>query len=662
MKIVVGVCFFFSFLFGHYVDGKLDEEDLQYIKNHKVVKVCVNPDWAPIEFRENRVPKGISIDILKLISKKVGFKLKFIDTKSWVESQLFLKEGVCDITPTAIKTEKREKYAIFTRPYLNYDLAIITRYDKPYITNLEAILDRTISRKKGSGLISKLRKLSSKVKIVEANSLLEMFKIVDNGEVYATIATLPVFAYYKKKYHFDNLKIAGFSGMNYPLRIMVNKNYPKLQHILDSELKFIKPEVTQKIYEKWIIKTKPTIDYQKLLTLTAIILLGLLFAILISYYLYKQNKKLKYLSEVKSQFLANISHEIKTPLNAILGFITIIEEDSSKCLNYIPIVEISAKSLLSLIKDILNFSKLEKSGIKVEKQEFCRRELLGVTKIYQFGAEKKGITFKVETFNLPEIMFGDFNKITDVIIHLLDNAVKFTPQNGKIKVTFQFYRGKLLFKVKDNGIGIDKAKEDKIFEPFVQLDNRVNKEYKGLGIGLAIAKKLVSFLGGELKYKPVKGGGSEFCFEIPIETEESSKNFEEDSAIKRCKKQDYQNSKPEKVLIVEDNKANQLFMKVLLKKFNVDFDVAENGKEAVEFYKKYHYPLILMDINMPVMDGFEATKLIREYEKRENLPASKIVAITATSIDEYKDRFRDIGIDCIIPKPVDIEKLQVIFR
>jgi signal transduction histidine kinase len=443
---------------------------------------------------------------------------------------------------------------------------------------------------------------------------------------------------------------------------MVNKNYPKLQHILDSELKFIKPEVTQKIYEKWIVKTKPTIDYQKLLTLTAIILLGLLFAILISYYLYKQNKKLKYLSEVKSQFLANISHEIKTPLNAILGFITIIEEDSSKCLNYIPIVEISAKSLLSLIKDILNFSKLEKSGIKVEKQEFCRRELLGVTKIYQFGAEKKGITFKVETFNLPEIMFGDFNKITDVIIHLLDNAVKFTPQNGKIKVTFQFYRGKLLFKVKDNGIGIDKAKEDKIFEPFVQLDNRVNKEYKGLGIGLAIAKKLVSFLGGELKYKPVKGGGSEFCFEIPIETEESSKNFEEDSAIKRCKKQDYQNSKPEKVLIVEDNKANQLFMKVLLKKFNVDFDVAENGKEAVEFYKKYHYPLILMDINMPVMDGFEATKLIREYEKRENLPASKIVAITATSIDEYKDRFRDIGIDCIIPKPVDIEKLQVIFR
>jgi CheY-like chemotaxis protein len=181
-----------------------------------------------------------------------------------------------------------------------------------------------------------------------------------------------------------------------------------------------------------------------------------------------------------------------------------------------------------------------------------------------------------------------------------------------------------------------------IFKPFSQLDKRVNKEYEGIGIGLGIAQKLVEVLGGQLKVKTKIGEGSEFYFKIPIEI------LEED----KPKKISY-----EKVLIVEDNKANQIFMKVVLKKLGLDFDIADNGKIAVDLYKNFHYPLILMDINMPILDGIEATKLIRKYEKEHNLSNSKIIAVTATSIDEYGEKIEKAGFDNYISKPVDVDKL-----
>ena len=158
MKTFLVYIFLFSSLFGHTKEGKLDKKDIEYIKFKKFINVCINPDWVPIEFRENGTPKGISIDILKYISKKTGLELNFIYTKSWTQSQQYLQNERCDITPTAIKTKKRERYAIFTKPYLTYDLAIITTYDKPYVISIESIIDKTITRKKGSGLITKLKR------------------------------------------------------------------------------------------------------------------------------------------------------------------------------------------------------------------------------------------------------------------------------------------------------------------------------------------------------------------------------------------------------------------------------------------------------------------------------------------------------------------------
>jgi two-component system sensor histidine kinase EvgS len=607
-------------------------------KNNNI-NVCINPDWAPIEFRENGVTKGISIDILKNITNKLHLKTNFIYTKSWKQSQLFLKEGKCDITPTAIKTAKREKFAIFTNPYLTYDLAIITTNDKPYVTNISAIINKLITRKKGSGIITKLKTKYPNIKILTPDTYKEMFELVAHKKAYATIATLPVFAYYKKKYNLNNLKIAGFTGWRYKLRIMVNKNKPYLRDILNKQLQLLSPIETQKIYEKWIVKVKPEFNYKKFMIIISIILLIVFILSIWIYILHTKNQELKKLSKAKSDFLSNISHELKTPLNALIGFIQILKSNPKECKRYLPLLSASSQIILNEIDDIINFERLTK-GIKVEKEVFHSDELKNLLLYYKENISSN-IEFHIDV-KLPMYLKGDINKIRNTISHLVENAIKFTKE-GEIFVELKYKKGHLMFSVKDTGIGIPKNKLEEIFEEFKQLDDRINKEYQGLGLGLSISQKLVEALEGELKVESEVNKGSEFYFSIPIEKVEKQYNK-------------LQNLN--KILVVEDNKANQMFIKVILKQLDIKYDIADNGEIAVKKYKEYNYPIILMDINMPIMDGLEATKKIREYEKENNLKESKIIAVTANIIDGEEVKFFEIGMNGYIQKPIDIEKLK----
>jgi len=612
---------------------------------NKKINVCINPYWTPIEFMDKKIPKGISIDILKQISKRIGLKLNFIYTKSWSESQLFLKNGKCDITPTAVKTAKREKYAIFTKPYLSYDLAIITTESKPYVTDISAISDKTITRNQGSGLIFKLKQVYPNLNLKQAKNFKEMFQLVSDNKVYATIATLPVFAYYKKRYNLYNLKIAGFTGWKYDLRIMVNKNKVELRDLLDSQLKLLSPKFTQEIYEKWIVKTKPEFDYREFFIILFSIILIILFFIYWIITLHKKNKELKKLSEVKSQFLANMSHELRTPLNALLGFTQLLKDNQENCKKYIHFIDSSAKIILTEIDNILNLDRLNRE-IKIEKKVFKSDELTHLILYCEEVAKKRGLEFNLITENLPKLFYGDIEKIRNILIHLIDNAIKFT-DDGEIVVTLKYKDKKLFVSVKDTGIGISEKNFKKIFDKFVQLDDAIDKKYKGMGLGLSIVKKLVEGLGGEIKLKSRLKKGSEFFFEIPIEEFFNYKN------------ETFFN---DRILIVEDNKANQMFMKVILEKLNLKFDIAENGEIALNMYKNYHYPLILMDINMPIMDGISATKKIREYEIENNLSRSKIIAVTANAIDGDEMKFLRAGMNAYLSKPIDIEQLKELFK
>jgi len=265
----------------------LSLEEKKYIKKHKIIKMCNNPNWAPIEFAKDGDMKkmsGISIDTLTILEKKLGIKFENVPTVSWSQSQQFLKEKKCDILPCAIETSKRKEYANFTEPYLNYKLAIITKINKPFVNNIEEIIDKPIARKEGSGLITKLKKAYPNVKIIETKDYLQSLQKVSNGEVYSTIATLPIASYYINKFSLNNLQIAGYTDMKYKLSIAVRDDYDTLLSILNKTLKQIPQSVHNDIYRKWLgnpVK-ESVIDYKLIIYILIVI------AIIISLLLYKQ--------------------------------------------------------------------------------------------------------------------------------------------------------------------------------------------------------------------------------------------------------------------------------------------------------------------------------------------------------------------------------------
>ncbi|WP_292655492.1 transporter substrate-binding domain-containing protein [Nitratifractor sp.] len=230
----------------------LNASEIAFLRSHPVITMCNNPNWTPIEFLDEKGRMaGIAIDTLRWIEEKLHIRFRHVPTRSWSQSQQYLKAKKCMILPAAIKTPKRERYALFTRPYLRYDLAIITRKDAPFVRNLDDLKGKVFARKKGSGLISKMRRLYPGIKILETDNYLESFQAVMEGKADYTIATLPVAAYFISRYQLNDLAIAGYTRMRYDLSIAVRKDLPLLASILDKALAAFPPEKGKAIFNKW---------------------------------------------------------------------------------------------------------------------------------------------------------------------------------------------------------------------------------------------------------------------------------------------------------------------------------------------------------------------------------------------------------------------------
>ena len=376
-------------------------------------------------------------------------------------------------------------------------------------------------------------------------------------------------------------------------------------------------------------------------------------------------------AKAKSEFLANMSHEIRTPLNAVLGFIELLKEETKggKIADYVSIIDSSSKSLLKIIEDILDFSKIESGKLDIDKVDFnTKAEFEVITHLFDAKCSQKNISLTLNLNNsLPQIINSDPLRIKQVITNLLSNAVKFTNEGKNIYVDID-YKDKLLFvSVKDEGIGIAQEKQKHIFEAFGQEDSSTTRKFGGTGLGLSISSELIRLLGGKLNVKSEIGNGSEFYFSIPVTLGKELK-----LELKDNNKITFTNKK---ILLVEDNKANQTFMKIVLKKMGLTFDIANDGLEAIERYKLYNthdikenslsidkncYDAILMDENMPNMNGIEAAKQILKYEKLYNLKHTPIIALTANAIKGDRKRFLNAGMDEYLTKPLDKEKLMTV--
>jgi len=372
----------------------------------------------------------------------------------------------------------------------------------------------------------------------------------------------------------------------------------------------------------------------------------------------ERTRELKVALEVKGNFLANMSHEIRTPLNAVLGFLHILKsnKEPSKSAKFIDTIEKASKSLLQIIEDILDFSKIESGKISIEKIYFNPvEEFKIVTDLFSENCSSKNINLNVIiSKNIPDSIESDPLRIKQVLSNLISNSIKFTEANKSIFVNISYENEMLSVSVKDEGIGIAKNKFEDIFEAFQQEDSSTTRKFGGTGLGLAISRQLINLLGGQLNVKSEVGIGSEFYFTIPAKAGEKiikEVNITNDYIFNDLK-----------ILIAEDNNLNQELISIILDGKNIKYEIVNDGMEAIEKYKNNKYDLILMDENMPNMNGMEATQNILIYEKENNMKHTPIIAFTANAMSGDKEKFLNFGMDDYLSKPVNIKKLYEIIQ
>ncbi|RKR11024.1 signal transduction histidine kinase [Flavobacterium sp. 90] len=411
-----------------------------------------------------------------------------------------------------------------------------------------------------------------------------------------------------------------------------------------------------------------TYRYSKLVSILAIALISILS--LLSLALYKNNiirnqnnlllreknkelilakNKAEKASKARSEFLSTVSHELRTPLNAINGITHLLLEDNPKKtqLKYLESLKFSGNYLTTFINEILEINKIDSTKVEIENISFNLKELL-----FNIQSSLKELaTANKNYFNLeidktiPDNLIGDPTKLSQIILNLINNALKFT-QNGNVNVIAKLYAQEdeiatVYFEIVDTGIGIPEDKLQSVFESFSQGSIEVNRKYGGTGLGLTIVKKLIELLGGEIKLKSEVGKGSTFTFKLNFKI-----NNEPLEVVEEAKPYNDKQLKHKSILLIEDNKINQMITRKMLENKAICCEILDNGEDAVELLKVKRFDMILMDVHLPGINGTTATQQIREFDK-----TTPIIALTAISLDENRDMLLSFGMNDVITKP-----------